>query len=103
MRLIRPASFTVDDDVHPPVRFGAVSLSGESPNSTARLSVPDERHRRLRALDTLRHCRVVDNPDGTIKITGRSDYLADHIGAPRSDQIITVSVTPPKPCKDCPK
>lgn len=102
MRLLRPCRIQTEDDIHPEANNAAVTIIGESPRATVRIALPNEAGRYV-AIDTLSAARVRNGPNGTFEIHGSSTYLREHIGAPTSDSDITVIVSPPAPCKDCPK
>ena len=91
---------TTEDEIHPPKEHAHVVIIGESPNCTARFAEPDYVHHKFEPIDRLTSASFTRTGD-TWAVTGRSDYMADVIGA--DDPIITITATPAPGCAECRK
>jgi hypothetical protein len=96
MRLARSEVVT-QDEVHPYIDNGLVTVLGDSPNATVKLLIPDET--KYVPVDTFRHC-TIERDGETIKITGQSDYVLHVIGDPQNE--LTILVSPGPECENCP-
>jgi len=96
MRLAR-CEVVTEDEVHPYIKRGLVTVFGDSPNATVKLAVPGDR--KFVSLDMLHHCTITKE-GGTFRITGSSDHLR-HTVASRSTRL-TLLVSPGPECENCP-
>ena len=96
MRLAR-CEVVTEDEVHPYIQRGLVTVFGESPNATVKVSVRGDR--KYLAVDMLHHCTVTKEGD-TFRITGSSDHLRNTIASPSTT--LTLLVSPGPECETCP-
>jgi hypothetical protein len=77
---------------------GLVVASGESPNATVRIAVADRNARKYRTVDRLTGASF--SRKGQVwTFSGRSEHLANLVGA--DDATMSVTVTPAPGCADC--
>lgn len=90
--------------------FGALDPDGEKYEKcrmtmlgTPANAVLYTRHKEERqwiVVDRLTGAKVIDNPDGTMTLSGISDELVHTVGMPPSDATVRWEVTP-RGCADC--
>ena len=90
------------DDLFPEVDGALVVVTGESPNATVKISLPDHEARKFRTMDRLTRASYSSKGD-TWTFSGVSDHLVNVIGATRSEAVMSVMVTPEPGCEDCRK
>lgn len=97
MRLAQ-CEVVTEDEVHAYIAEGGlVTIMGESPTATAKLSKPGDG--KYVMVDILRSCVILRDGE-TYKIRGRSDHLKHVIQSPTTE--LTLMVSPGPPCEDCP-
>ena len=89
-----------EDEIHPVLDRAMVTVVGESPNCTVRVSEPDMVAKKFRQVDQFTAAAFTRQGD-TWTFTGRSQYMADEIGT--EDAVITIQVTPEPGCEECNK
>lgn len=93
------ANVSFSDKTHTALKAATVTVIGENPNCTAKVSARTENGSRFATVDRLLNA-TVDTKGKQVKITGRSEFLRTQVES--EDDLVTITITPgAKTCKDC--
>ena len=101
MLTLTRCTITADDDTLGEMMPDAVVvINGDSPNSTAQISVPDNKRRKFVRVERVLEA-VVKGSGKEWVIQGRSEHLEQVVGVSRDESQVTYRISAAGGCRGC--
>lgn len=98
MMILKNCTITDPDELIGPLEGAVISVSGESPNATVRISARDVEHRKYRHVDRVLGASIRGS-ERNWSIEGHSEQLATLVGT--SDDSVSLKIEVKGGCEGC--